>query len=503
MKKRILVLMLFIVAIANAQISSLNDLASGELKMFTPISELDGSIYGYFNIYKLEDVSETEEKYEYVLLDKNLNSVANGEFIDVKYKGYDSDFYYPEKIGSKLILSKKYKSTSAATVFNSKPYLQNFMSHRFFDIETNKMLAPFYFKDNKIIDGSRSVKKIKRVAKEEKTLDFPLVYKDGFFMFERVKGYRSLKDMKSLKAFDLDKKQKWEYVFNPNNEAISYNFMLLNKEDIVFRTFNKKTKKEKLHSLNPQTGEPIFVYEVENKSSKYSHSYTIETTKDRIVIIGKISPYKSSSGYDFEKSLGFFRIELDKQGNELSKKYVTWEQLANFIEIKKNGKLKGGYRLAAREYFVFENNTVSILTEKSKKDKTTDFVVLNLDENFSLVSTKVFKKEKDRFYSSDYLFSQKIKDGNGVAFFYKHYTKNKAKGKIVLMGGFIPVKQSAREWTLGIVTIINGEINQEEIPMTSEEHVILPYVAKKGYILLREFNKDSDYDQIRLEQLNY
>lgn len=503
MNKKLLIVVLLVITTAKAQVSSLNNLASGRLEMFSPISELDGSIFGYFNIYKLEDVSETEEKYEYVLLDKNLNSVANGEFIDVKYKGYVSDFYYPEKIGSKLILSKKYKSTSATTVFNTKPFLQNFMSHRFFDIDENKMLTSFYFKDNEIIEGSRSIKKIKRIAKDEKTLDFPLVYNDGFFMFERVKGYSNLKEMKSLKAFDLNKKEKWEYIFNPNEEKIFYNFMSLNENDIIFRTFNKKTKEQKIHSINPQTGKAIFVYEVENRSSKYSHSYVVKTTKEKIVIIGKMSPYKSYDGYDFEKAKGFFRIELDKQGNELSKKYVTWEQLANFIEIKKNGKLKGGYRLAAKEYFVFENNTVSILTEKSIKDKTTDFVVLNLDDNFNLISTKVFEKEKDRFFSSDYLFSQKIKNGNGVAFFYKHYTKNKAKGNVVLMGGFIPVKQSAIEWTLGIVTIINGKINQEEIPMTSEEHVLFPYIAKEGYILLREYNKDSDYDQIRLERLNY
>ena len=46
-------------------------------------------------------------------------------------------------------------------------------------------------------------------------------------------------------------------------------------------------------------------------------------------------------------------------------------------------------------------------------------------------------------------------------------------------------------------------MTHEQIPMTSEEHSIYPYVAKEGYILLREYNKDQDYDQIRLERLNY
>ncbi|MBA6156539.1 hypothetical protein H3Z83_08445 [Tenacibaculum sp. S7007] len=503
MKNKILLLLLFISVSINAQISSLSNLASGELEMFSAIYELDGSIYGYFTIYKLEEISEKEERYEYVLLDKNLNKAANGEFTDIKYKKFRSKYYYPEKIGDNLIISKMYFLDAGATVFMPSPEEFSFVSHRTLEIKTNKVSTPFYYKNNEIVIGSRAEKKIKKTVKKEKNIDFPLVYNDGFFMFERVKGSSSnLKKMKSLKAFGLDKKLKWEYLYNLNSEKINYNFELLDDQRIIFRTFNKTTKVDKIHSLDAKTGKPIFIYEIENKKSEYSHSYTIESTKDKIYIVGKMSPYKSYAGYDFDNALGFFRIELDNKGNEVSKKYFKWIDAVNHIKIKKNGKLDKGYKLASRQYFVFEDGSMSILAEKVKKIKTKDFVVLNFDKNFKLSTIKTLEKEKDR-YSSDYLFSQKIEDGKGVVFYYKYFTNKKAKGKLLLMGIPLSVKMNARDWTLGIVTIINGEMNKEEIPMHSEEHSIIPYVAKEGYILLREYNKDSDYDQIRLEKLNY
>ena len=169
------------------------------------------------------------------------------------------------------------------------------------------------------------------------------------------------------------------------------------------------------------------------------------------------------------------------------------------MNIKKNGKLEDGYRLLAQQFFIFDDGSSSFLSEKFKDTqnyviislapKTTDFLVLNFDKEFTL--TKVDKIEKDKSYysSSDYLYSQRIKEGNGVVFFYQDYKKDEETRK--------------KNWVLGIVTIIDGKMKQEQIPMSSDNHFISPYIAKEGYILLREYNKDSDHDEIRLEKLNY
>jgi len=492
MRNKILLFFLLVSLAVKAQISNISELASGTLELFTPLAEVDGSIYGYFTVFKLEDVSEIEEKYEYVLLDKNLNKVANGEFTDVRYKKLASSFLYPEKIKDKIILSKVH-------YLPYKPKF-TFVTHRTLDLITNKFSKEFYYEDGSFIEGSRGTKKIKKEAKALKTFEFPIAFKEGFFLFEKLKGTNtSLKEMKSLKAFNIDKNKVWEYTYNPNEEPLDYSFSVLDDENVIFWTFNTKTKSQVFHSLDPKTGKVIFTYELENKKSDYNHLFNVIALEDTYVIIGKMSPYKST-GYDYEKAKGLFKIELSKKGNEISKEYITWEEISpDLLEIKKNGKLEDGYKLSARKFFVFKDGSASIITEKRKENmnlflgqvnvKTTDFLILNFDKNFKLKNVETIEKEKSKWTNSDYLFSQKIKDGNGVVFFYNDHKKDEDSKK--------------KNWVLGIVTIINGKMTHEQIPMTSEEHSIYPYVAKEGHILLREYNKDADYDQIRLERLNY
>lgn len=76
-----------------------------------------------------------------------------------------------------------------------------------------------------------------------------------------------------------------------------------------------------------------------------------------------------------------------------------------------------------------------------------------------------------------------------AVFFYQDYQKEEGT--------------KDKNWILGIVSIVDGEVNHEKIPMSSDDYYISPYVAKEGYILLREFNKNSDFDKIRLERLNF
>ena len=120
--------------------------------------------------------------------------------------------------------------------------------------------------------------------------------------------------------------------------------------------------------------------------------------------------------------------------------------------------------------------------------KATDLVYFSTDKNFKIKEVKLFSKDKSVGYNSDYLFSQYINDGNDVAFFYRDYQKD---------------EDGEKNWNLYINTIKKGVYSQEKIPISSKENSIVPYVAKEGYILLREYNKNSKYNGVRLERLNY
>ena len=491
MKKIICYAFLLLSTISVAQISNLAELASGQIRVFSPIIELDKKIYGYFMIVKLEDVDKNNEKFEYVLLDKNLNKVANGEFVDRKYKRMGSRFLSPEKSGDHLIITKYYSQAYS-------PYAK-FVTNRTIDIAKNEISAPFYYDNNEFVEGNRPAKKILKTLKTIKTYEFPLSASGGYVLVENFKLQKNNNLPQSLKGFSINNEQVWEYQFNPYKERVNKFFNVIDEEHFLFTTDNKTDINTfTIHSLNPQTGKLNFTYDIESANSEWNHIYTITALKDRFVITGKISPYKRT-GYEVKKAAGLFRIELDKSGKELSKKYFLWNQASAFLPMNKKGKTKKGYRLYAKNYFVFKDGTISILTEKRKegynilmgatKVKTTDFVILNFDENFNLIDLKTIQKDLSKWSYSDYLYSQKIKGGDGVVFFYNDYKKDATTKK--------------KNWILGIVTLINGEMTHEQIPMSSKEHFISPYIAKEGFILLREFNKDSDYDEIRLERLNY
>ncbi|PQJ78930.1 hypothetical protein BTO18_06940 [Polaribacter porphyrae] len=475
------------------------ELASGKIELFSPIYEIDKSIYGYFTISRLDKVSNGDEVFEYTLLDKNLNKVANGEFLDKSYKKYYSNFMLPEKVGNKIILSKIYFRSQMNSFGNTSYY--KFVSNRTLNLTTNKISKPFYFDDNMLVEGERPSKKISKALKKKPFIQYPFAINDGYLLFKESKLLRNSfksKTITTLEAFNIDNSKKWDYNYNPNNEVMQSSIEYLDEGNIVLWAKNFRSKQQDLHFINPENGALNFIYTLEGKKSDYNHLFKIRVLKDKTVIVGMYSKNKST-GFNIKKSLGLFKIEIDNTGKEIFKKYFSWEDAGKYMNIKKNGKLEKGYKLLAKQFFIFNDGSVSFLAEKFKSQqyyvvvslapKTTDFMMLNFDKDFALKEVNKIEKDKSYYTSSDYLYSQRIKEGNGIVFFYRDYKKDEETRK--------------RSWVLGIVSIIDGKMKHEQIPMSSEDFFISPYIAKEGYILLREYNKDREHDEIRLEKLNY
>ena len=500
MKRLFLIIILLFTISNNAQISSLAELASGKIQLFNPIYELDKSLYGYFMIVKLEKSTSNEELFEYVLLDKNLNKVANGEYADIAYKKYSAQYMVPEKIGDKIIISKLYYK-SQMSVFGGNNSAYKFVTNRILNLTTNKISTPFYFQNDEVVAGERPAKKIDKSLKKNIFIQYPFAIEDGYLLFKQSKLDKySLKtrEIATLEAYNIDNTKKWDFNYNPNKQYMKSRIEFLDQNNIVLWTKNSKTKTQNLQFINPKDGKSTFKYNLENKNSEFNHLFKVRSFIDKTVIVGMYSKNKAN-GFNYKKSLGVFKIVLDNTGKETFKKYFSWDEAGEFMNIKKNGKLEKGYRLIAKQFFIFNDGSTAFLAEKFKDmqyyvvvslaPKTTDFMILNFDDNFALNNVEKIEKDKSYYGSSDYLYSQRIKDGNGVVFFYRDYKKDEETRK--------------KSWVLGIVSIINGKMKQEQIPMSSKEFFISPYIAKEGYILLREFNKDSEHDEIRLEKLNY
>lgn len=82
--KHIYLFILFIILSfsSKAQMQNLYEMSTGELK-YSKILFDDNSLWGYFYLYELDKLKDST-KMEYIVLDKNLNKLYNGNFYEKK-----------------------------------------------------------------------------------------------------------------------------------------------------------------------------------------------------------------------------------------------------------------------------------------------------------------------------------------------------------------------------------------------------------------------------------
>jgi hypothetical protein len=276
--------------------------------------------------------------------------------------------------------------------------------------------------------------------------------------------------------------------------------------DIYFYKYSKINKREILEiiRLDLKTGKEVFKKDVSHLKDidlvQYnklrSYYFTIDNTKgfdDKVVLISKKLNHQTN------ECLGYSRMNIDKNTNEVKFDDLLYTSLKSELEVNQYGKFKNGYDLAVRDLFFTKDGGVGFLFEKIKigtsfwtgniVPRTTDLIYVHTDAQFKSSAVSVLSKEKSKDVLSDYLFSQSINDEENLVFFYRDQVKDE--------------KTKEKNWKLFINTIIDSKLNTESIDISSDNNVIFPYVAKEGYIMLREFNKKDKYNQIRLERINY
>ncbi|MBK8826883.1 MAG: hypothetical protein IPO26_09270 [Saprospiraceae bacterium] len=140
--------------------------------------------------------------------------------------------------------------------------------------------------------------------------------------------------------------------------------------------------------------------------------------------------------------------------------------------------------------YIFEKYKYDSGFFQGYSQKNDDLVFVITDADFKIKNVKIMYKEKSVYSASDYLFGQYLHDGKDFAFFYQDFKKGTEADE-------------DENWVLFINTWIDGQLNEEQLKITSEKNAIYPYIAKEGYILLREYNEKAKYNQIRLEKLNF
>ncbi len=511
MKKLSILMMIFLSSFLFSQSQDLYALAKGDYLGFNAIFDQKDNLFGYVSIYSYGKSGDKTKKFEYVILDKNLNPIANKEFEGDITAG---DYYGYMDFRGNIILRPS--SLDREFVTNKTVFTPSSM---IIDLKDNSIKRKIYYDYNDgvftEITEPKSWKSAKKEDKEEKKakgynyISYVSEIKEGGYVVGEYNDYGNYLNNNSLIRFDENKKEIWRYKYNTNgdkrnNQELSF---IDKNEDYVFYLLKETIGKEKLYSIlviDLKTGKEVSKKPVQNPKKEtmdyitglYSYSFgNIDNDRifdDKVVMVGRqLENLYTTTGYT--------RLLVDKKTFEPNVESIEFDstELTNLIpKLKRNGVVEAGYYLEPRDAIFLKDGSVGLLLEKYKPEgqynapKTTDLIYLYTDKDFKVKGVKIFEKEKSKWSNSDYLFSQYLNDGKDVVFFYRDYVKDS--------------ETKEKNWNLYINTLIDGNFKQEIVPISAkDDFVVSPYVGKEGYILLREFNKKAKYNKIRLERLNY
>lgn len=496
-----------------AQSRDLFSLAQGDFLGMNALFDEKSDIFGYISLYSYGKSGEKTKKFEYVVMDKNLNPFANntfdGDITAADYSGYISFngkiVLRPTRIDATLLPKEKLYTPSAMEI----------------DLKTNTIRRKVFYEFDhgtfkEMLQHDTWTQNRKEVKEEKRKNGF--IYdasvseiKEGGYLVRDYDYYQQEEYYKNCRVmrYDTAKKQMWSYEYGKNNTEKDWeNLTLLDKnEQYIFallRHFTQSVDSSRFYLvvLDMKTGKELHKKLINAPSkvliwinSFYTYGYgTLYNSKifdDKIVMLGR-------TGKPLDRFTGFCRLLIDKKTFEVDYKTITYDDdFSPYIpDINKHGRVESNYILDPRDIFFMKDGSISILFEKYKpsdgysRQKTTDMVYAYTDKDFKVQGARLLEKQKSHWQNSDYLFSQYLNDGKDVVFFYRDLQKDAVTRE--------------KNWNLFINTLIDGKFNQQVIPISSpKNYIIFPYVAKQGYIMLQEYNKEARYNQVRLERLNY
>lgn len=507
---------IFLSSFVSAQINDLSQLAEGEMTNFQTLYDRFEKFYGYLAVYDKGKINSKERSFEIFLFDYSLNVVLSKNFTAKKeissYGGYINKF-------DKLILSPYYEEKT------------NFIEDKFqLDLSENVLE---HYKDDCFIHNEiqpcilqYSYKGIEE--KREKDLNFNGYYDESsvtsltdrsylVFKSKNIKKHKKLFDEQyEILKFNQNKKLLWKYVDNPILEKdIYYTYHVLNKDTSSIFLMRMEFKKSdfvntQFISINSKTGKVIKT--TTSKEYKERSYYTflslmsgnrmrfIDGKKEfgnKIVFIG--SMVQNRNNIIGEGDVGYIKLTYDSQTGETFFQTLSFFDLQKkFPDIDKFGKTEK-YDLSLVAVFPFKNGKDILIFEKFKfspnywsgtyKPSSEDLVVVTTDVNFKPADINIINKRPTKESFSEFLYGQYLNDDTDLVFFYYDDVPKENKKK--------------NDYYLYVNKIINQQFSQDNFIVSSQNNSVAPFIAKEGYILLREYNKDSKYNQIRLEKLNF
>lgn len=484
MKKIAFLLLAFFALQSNySQSYKIYNTAGGSLEKFGNLMDGD-EIFGYVELRKLDLDDKLTVRYKYIVLDKNMNTICSGEFIEnlIKRK-CEKRFYDYEYNNGHIIFNFK-------ELFDESRYLLPVrVTYQILDIAKNKIVASGNY--DKEIVGDENIPKLYKKYKQY--LTYPL--SDNGFLIE---ARNSFGDDSKIMYYGIDflGNKIWEQPYKTAEEKHKYEYGLI-KNDIsttvllVRKSRNEKKVSDHLLVIDTKTGKEISFTDLSNDI--YTLRFSNLVLKDgKVYIMGRYFEKQKRDQVDSEESLGLYRRIVDiKTGKIESDIFLPYSKFNN-LDINENGRVKKEGYLSFQNINMNPDGSCFVLAEtyisKSAGAIFTELYAFLLDKNFNPISVKSFDVNRTR--GSKYSFSQDLPNKVGKAYFF--YDKNEDK-----------------EFELNIINFIyaTNSYTVNKMKLKNDKSSISVVPAKTGYVGIMEYFSDvkkGDKDfEIRLEKLNY
>lgn len=444
----------------------------GELEEFKSL--YDGEeLFGYLELHKLDKIDAKQNKYKYIILDKNFNKISTNEFVIARQ--------VPNQRLSQALFNKG-KVLLGFTELASGGFYKN-QQYVLIDIKTAEVKKPFTLQNYQLMNTENTVLKD----------SFDKFYNEGGMAYKaKDKGFllanRSISGsysfMKNGIFIDLDGNQKWilpTKVGETLEHFYEYDFLANDEKSIALKANYFKKKKylsSKLLILDTETGKESAFSSMDETGKKLVIN-TVKFIGDDLVSIGEYySGDQTSAAFTMNK-LGIFKKSYKRNGgNVVTNSYVPFTDLATYVPIDTNGKIAKEGFLDFKDFEIRPDGTHLVFGETFKSDfmsggyKFTELFYLILDQNFKVV--KMASNEVNKSLYPKYRYGQSIQNNNGYASFFIDPDQEK---KLVL--NILVYSDATKSFKL------------EKIDLEKKDSNTWFFAAKNGYVgLIEYFKKD-------------
>jgi hypothetical protein len=457
--------------------------ANGKLSNFESLIDGD-DLFGYVELRKLDLEDKLTEKYKYIVLDKNMNTICSGEFIQklVKRKCTNSNYQIVYNNGHIIFLFEEF--------FEDRGFMPIRGSYQILNIESNKIVSADLFDKKQTIDVS--IPKLN--ANNYKSYCSSL--SDNGFLIQSSKIFEKKGLKEYYYAIDFSGKKLWEQVFKTAEAKHEYEYSFFDKDKnnlilLLTKSRNDKKVSDHLLILDTKTGKEVSFTDLSNE--KYTMRFSsVDVKEDKIYVLGRFFEKEKRDRVDADESLGLYRRIIDiKSGKILNEDFLQYDKFKN-PNINENGRIKKEGYLSFKKININPDGSYFIIAEtyvdKSRGAMYNELYAFTLDKDFKPTEMKGFDVNRTR--GSKYSFSQELPNKVGKAYFF--YDKNEDKDLELNI-----LKYMYATKTMSI----------DKMKLDNEKSNINVVRAKTGFIGILEYFKNPKKDEktleIRLEKLNY